>query len=530
MANITPAAVAEVFRSSVEFDMVITSTMDIVSPLQLSFHSDNFEALLDAGSFKKILKGIKGLDRNVRGIFEELHDAELGITIFADRRIRETPRRVIARFLNRPEYSYHENDTAELYFAVNTWLSFYGDAEISEEWEACPMCGSPMRDYVCTNSGCKTGSYVAFDAMLSFEKYLLDTASGLDTAEPELWHKIKPGSEFDRVYKKQFDGNRDETDAADGEADAAEELASVLKRVASELSDSDVEPKDDGVFDLTAVVTELQPEETAPAADTAKVIEAARSKVKSYEMQLRLEKLKDSPDFDRILEEFRADGVIVDAMTADASAFEQMLDEFSRLVSELKAETEEAARQKKLAEQYTENSAELKGCICRIMEGLASIDPGSEDHGTAEALLGLLTKAESLCGDVIRGWETGVLPEADGAVADVYSKEIAAVLRDFVDTVLRFDEILGEKLELYEHDADIAMSRTDKSFEEYAGLFYTGIEELDRSREILVEELMGYYAVKKRIDSAWSECTAELCRRRDELSGLMADRFAQLHA
>lgn len=526
MASITPAAVAEVFRSSVEFDMVVTSTMDIVSASQLSFHSDCFAELLDGGSFRRILKGIKGLGRNVRGIFEELHDADLGIVAFADRRIRETPRRVIAQFLNRPEYSYHENDIAELYFAVNTWLAFFGDSEISEEWEACPMCGSPMRDYVCTAAGCKTGSYVAHDAMLSFEKYLLDTASGIDAEEPELWHKIMPGSEFYRVYKQQVDGYHGNAPSDDGDLAGIDELASILRSVASEPAQDASET----VFDLGAVETALEsPTETAPAVDRAKVMETAKGKVRSYEMQIRLEKMKDSPDFDRILEEFRADSDILEAMTADGDAFAELFDGFVRLVGELKSEAEESLRQKKLAERYAERSAELRSCLCRIAEVLASIDPRSEDRGAAELLRELLTTAESASDEVIRGWKTGVLADEDGSVAEAYSRDMAAELREFADTVLRLDEITEAKLELYSREAETARGRAEDSFVRYKGELYSAAEGLGAARERLVSELTDYYGAKAQADSARTEFTAELCRTRDGLSSLMTQRFAHLY-
>lgn len=479
MASITPSAVAEIFKNSVEFDMVIRDTSEIVSSSQLSFHSGSFETLLDTDSFNKLLGSIVGLDRNTREIFEELHEAELGIQIFADRRIRKTPRRVVAQFLNCPEYSYHESDLYELYFAVNTWLVFFGESEIPAEWESCPMCGSVVKDYFCTSSDCRSGSYMNLDALLTLEKLFVVEADGNRCDDPDFWDKIKPGSEFYAVYKQPIEEFR----------------MGASPRMESMASD-----EGDPVFDLGAAVTALD--------------DAGDETNGSF--------ADDIFDFAGV----DVDGITFDygELSFDGSEEEPFDPAF--------AKAKETADREEIRDNYARKTGELFDCIGEINGGLSRLDVSDPESARLCLPEETLIKAESLCRDIIAMQKSDPMFACDGgaAFAESYVNETGPAVRDLAYTVLNLEEILEEKHAIYIAETDNARIAAEKCFADYSDRLYDSAvngdalppSELDEMRDLLISAIAENCIKKKRQSDMRLEFETELCRRRSELLGKTA--------
>ncbi len=194
----TAQEIAQYFRGSVSFDF---DREDIVSYQQIENSYEDFYTLLNREAFSALLNDFLNYDNQLKEIFCDIFDAELGIHCFANKNAANSSRSRVNYFLNMPKYQYHRNDVSKVYLAFNSWLLFFGHAEMSVEWDKCPFCGNKMVKGVCSNASCKKTTEECIKASLELARCLAEEQAGVDTPTPECWQDIKENTEFYIEYK-----------------------------------------------------------------------------------------------------------------------------------------------------------------------------------------------------------------------------------------------------------------------------------------------------------------------------------------
>ena len=323
MVTYTPAQIADSMRNNIPDHPWKNMTAEQVSAA----------AEKEKSAVAQVLDSISGFDGKIRSMIKTMYDAGYGIQAFADAKNRRYPRRVIAKFLSTPEYSHHEDDISEIYFAVNVWLSFFGEENVPEEWDVCPYCSSPMKDYVCTNADCKTRSYRAFKDMLKLGALLLAAERGETVQLPDFCSKIKDSSEFDLAFIKPIKGGETPAECAEGMAALHDALDAAKKSAAAGVADAvstaaektgtpAADSRIDAINRAAGTKAETKAEATAPSADAR--LEALRRATGAKAET-------PSPAVDsRIAAINRAAGIKTEAPAAEAAVAVSMADAINR--------------------------------------------------------------------------------------------------------------------------------------------------------------------------------------------------------
>lgn len=194
----TPTDIAKYFRESITFDL---KNNPINTYKQIKDAYDDFFTLIDREAFIALLNDILYYDNQLKDIFCDLYDTELGIQCFANQDARKYPRMRITYFLTQPKYQYHKNNITKIYFAINTWLAFFDENIIEPEWEKCPFCGKPIKNNICTGIYCGKTREEAMKAAIELSNLLLEAKEGITISTPSYWYNIEEGSEFYNDYK-----------------------------------------------------------------------------------------------------------------------------------------------------------------------------------------------------------------------------------------------------------------------------------------------------------------------------------------
>lgn len=198
MNKTTPIEIAKFFQESIDFDL---KNQTITSYKQIKDANDEFYTLTDREAFNALLNDIFYFDNQLKDIFSDLYDSELGIQCFANIEARKYPRMRITYFLSQAKYHYHKNNIAKIYFAINTWLAFFNTPTIEPEWEKCPFCQSIVRKGICTGLYCKKTKEEAMKASIELSGLLVEAKLGGTIVTPSYWYNIEEGSEFYNDYK-----------------------------------------------------------------------------------------------------------------------------------------------------------------------------------------------------------------------------------------------------------------------------------------------------------------------------------------
>ena len=191
---------AQYLNDSVSFDF---SKETISSYNQIRRRYKDFYALENARAFRALLNDIIGVDDQLVDVFVDLQAADKGFRYFAEKKNRDNAIIAVAAFLGNNRFSYHMSDLGRVYFAVNTWLCFYGSTELSQQWTECPICASPVNNGVCSNAKCKAKAEDFLPMMIELQELVADGKKGKDITLPKYVKLIVAKAQFG-VYKTQL--------------------------------------------------------------------------------------------------------------------------------------------------------------------------------------------------------------------------------------------------------------------------------------------------------------------------------------
>ena len=315
MIKTTPQDIAKYFQESIAFDFKRES---ISSYHQIESDSDSFYTLVDREAFSALLNDSLGYDNQLKDIFLDIFDSELGIHCFANKAAQNSPRARVTFFLNK--YQYHRNDIAKVYLAFNTWLEFFGCGSIKPEWSKCPFCGGALKadGSACSSRTCKKTAAEFITVASELATLLANEQAGVATPTPVYWSSIKEGSEFYTEYKLQIEN-----------------------------------------FKNTRTHAQQLKEETKKTA----VIDSAIKELNSIGAQLVLEVDKEIPDFEGILKKIAANPAIIEANKYNDTAFSKKLTELKDKVSKKRAEYESSLNEKQKIQNVSKNVSEFLSSI-----------------------------------------------------------------------------------------------------------------------------------------------------------------------
>lgn len=312
---ITAKDLAKYFRESVSFDFEKEA---ILSYSQIRRRYDDFYALENERAFIALLHDVVGNDDQLVDVFSDLRRVDRGLKYFAEEKNRSNAFLAVAYFLSDSRYSYHKADIARVYLAINTWLCFFGAPELSASFDECPICASPVKDGVCTNSKCKKKDTDFILILCELQELLTKEQNGTRVSLPKYYKLIAPNAQF-APYKEKIDAIRDARD--------------------SEKKEQETNKKKEAIN------------------------EAEKELERLFE-RIKLELAKEKPDLDSILQELNDNPKIAIALGYDDSAFDKKVDALREEIANAKntlLSKKETENQKKLAMADFKEFSILKG-------------------------------------------------------------------------------------------------------------------------------------------------------------------------
>ena len=321
-------SLAALFREAVTFDF---KKENITSYAQVRRSAESFYTLLNRDAFMAMLSDYLASDNQLMDIFLDLHDAGLGIQKLSEKTFQDSPRLIIAQFITQPKYAYHQNDVGKVYMAINTWLAFFGAAQVTPQWSKCPLCGGAIK--TTGNSACSTckKSAAEFVNIMGELSMMLETErAGKATPSPAYWDLIKAGSEFYVEYKLEIENRRSQRTFEQHEEDQ-QALANALYE--------------------------------------------AEKIINSFYAKVDLETGRDKPDFDALMRE-----LIKTPEISEASKLHN--EEFAKKLSDLKRYIEEKKKKYLAKKEQNAQTQTFQSAVKGFLESLASL----EQDLTAKAL------------------------------------------------------------------------------------------------------------------------------------------------
>ena len=244
---------AQYLRDSVSFDF---SQRTVSSYEQIRRLNEEFYALEDPFAFTSLLTDVIGYDSQLIDIFNDLRTADRGFRYFANIGNREKPNAAVTFFLSDSRFEARKQELAKVYYAINTWLCFFGSEELKTEWTYCPICAAHVMSGVC--SSCKTEQERFLPIMVELQTLLETEKSGTEAVLPPYYANISGKAQFSsyraridairkrREQKKRLDEERKKQAVI---APAIQELKNLEQKVLTEATRT--EPTFDGI--LTAL-------------------------------------------------------------------------------------------------------------------------------------------------------------------------------------------------------------------------------------------------------------------------------------
>ena len=310
--SISVQDLARYLNDSVCFDF---SRETITSYNQIRRNYKDFYALESARAFRALLNDVIGLDDQLIDVFVDLQAADRGFRYFANEKNRKNPILAIAAFLGNDRFSYHMSDLGRVYFAINTWLCFYGSATLSEEWRECPLCASPVRDGVCTNTKCKTKADEFLPILIELEDLVMESKKGVEIILPKYIKLIEPNAQFG-AYKVQ-------------------------------LTEIDEKRKKE----------KKKQEDKKKQADIA----LAEKELEKFIAKKNIEDGKENPDYDSLLQELASNKIIEAALQYDNKKFNQKIEDYKADIKNTKfvVGAQKDAERRAKAEQQKRDALDL---------------------------------------------------------------------------------------------------------------------------------------------------------------------------
>lgn len=275
----TANQIATIFKDAVCWNRIEAGK--IQSYAQVLRTGDDFYALNDRDAFSALLDDYFSQDNQLQDIFMDLYDAGLGFQKFSDAGQRASAKQIVAFFLNLPKYAYHKSDVAKVYLAVNSWLVFFGAAQIKPSWDFCPFCGASVVSDVCTSKSCKKTTADCLTVMAELDELLIKEKDGVKTKKPPYWDAIKPGKEFDSQFKvklNQFYSQREQEKQREIERKNQEKIATGEAALSVLDHKVDLElKKKEPAYDLLL----------SQIAESTEVTEASKCKNKAFEAKVK---------------------------------------------------------------------------------------------------------------------------------------------------------------------------------------------------------------------------------------------------
>ena len=394
--SISVRDLAQYLNDSVSFDF---SKETISSYNQIRRQYEDFYVLENARAFRALLNDIIGVDDQLVDVFVDLQAADKGFRHFAEKKNRSRAINAIAAFLGNDRFSYHMSDLGRVYFAVNTWLCFYGSRELSQHWKSCPLCGNPITDGVCTNGKCKTEETEFLPILIELQALMLDAKGGKDITLPKYIKLIDPKAQFgaymvelteiDKKRKKQKKAEEAKQKKRDITL-AERELEKLIEK--KKIEDGKDNPKyddllqalkenkfieaalqyDDQSFDekVDAYKTDIHNAKIAVIERKEAEKRAQKEKVKQEDIALaekELEKLvekkkiedgKDNPKYDDLLQALKDNRAIETALQYNDKKFERKVEAYKVDIHNTKiAVAERKAAEKKAKEEAQKQEA-----------------------------------------------------------------------------------------------------------------------------------------------------------------------------
>ena len=307
--SISVKDLARYLNESVCFDF---SKETISSYNQIRRRYKDFYALENARAFRALLNDVIGTDDQLVDVFVDLQAADKGFRYFAEAKNRSNAILAVGAFLGNDRFAYHMSDLGRVYFAVNTWLCFYGAPELSQQWTECPICANPVRDGVCTNGKCKTKSEEFLPIMIELQDLVQEGKKGKDITLPKYVKLIVAKAQFG-VYKTQL-----------------AEIEAKQKKQRKEQ------------------------EEKQQKADIA----LAEKELEKFIEKKKIEDGKDNPDYDNLLQLLENNKIIENALQYDDKEFDKKVEAYKADIQAAKvaiATQKETKKQEELAKEEIKN-------------------------------------------------------------------------------------------------------------------------------------------------------------------------------
>jgi len=281
--SISAKDLAQYIRETVCFDF---SKETISSYEQIRRRHEDFYAVEDTHAFSALLNDIIGKDNQQIDVFVDLQMADRGFRFFANKENRENPYIAVSAFLCDQRFQYHRQEIGKVYFAINTWLCFFGAKEIDALWDECPICTGKISGGACTTSKCKKKQSEFLPIMIELQGLLEDETKGIEVVLPKYYQMITPKAQFG-VYKLKIDELREARS----------------KRLAAEKKKQQ-----------------------------QKLIILAETELKKIEARLQIEEAKEEPKFDMLLSAINSNVAIVDALRCDERSFKTKVDKLVKSI------------------------------------------------------------------------------------------------------------------------------------------------------------------------------------------------------
>ncbi len=409
--NISAKDLAKFLQNSVSFDF---SKETILSYNKIRRRYDDFYALENKRAFIALLNDIIGDDNQLVDIFADLQAADRGFRFFANEENRQSRSvlNAIGYFLSDRRFDYHKNDIAKVYFAINTWLCFYGANEVSLHWTVCPLCTKKIVFGQCSNLSCKKKEEEFIPIMLELQAILKAENEGKEMPLPKYFKTIEPNAEFG-FYKTSIEQKRNERKAQ---------------------------------------------QEQQEQKDKKKAIELAEKELVKISEKARLESEKEVPDFDSIFKELTTNPIILEALKYKDKSFEKKLNALKEQIQGYKDSVyskKEQERQKAIAINDFKAFSLLK----------AKLDAELANKGIElplEEVRELLAKADEAFNKV---------DTANTRYPSLYSKSEKEVIKDYKEstkpkTEKRIEErVEEERLDDAKDKLVIAIGEIEKEYE-----------------------------------------------------------------
>ena len=307
--GISAKDLAQYIRETVSFDF---SNETISSYDQIRRRSGDFFAVEDTHAFFALLSDIIGKDNQLIDIFMDLQVADRGFKYFANAKNRDNPYIAISAFLGDERFEYHKQELDKIYFAINTWLCFFGASEISIIWDVCPICEGKISNSACNSCGKSHNDLMS--VMLELQDILENEMQGKELALPRYYKDITPKSHFG-YYKEKIDGLRE----------------SRIKRLDAE-----------------------------NALKEEKALALAAQELKKITAKVKIELAKENPDFDLLLNEINSNSAILDALRYDNRSFKNKVD---KLLKEIQKEKEAHIKKNQIIAIKSESEGNFKDFV-----------------------------------------------------------------------------------------------------------------------------------------------------------------------